>query len=85
MCLFFYNYFGDYMKVYLDLIMILNFGLDFILLLTVSLILKRGVSISRIMLGAFIGGLSIIFLFFKMDSITTFKIYINKLILFIYE
>ena len=72
MCLFFYNNFGDYMKVYLDLIMILNFGLDFILLLTVSLILKRNISISRIMLGAFVGGLSIIFLFFKISSLVLF-------------
>lgn len=52
--------------------MMLNFGLDFILLLTVSLILKRGVSISRIMLGAFVGGLSIIFLFFEMSSLMLF-------------
>jgi len=72
MCLFFYNSIGDYMKVYLDLIMILNFGLDFILLLTVSLVLKRNISISRIMLGAFVGGLSIIFLFFDINSLILF-------------
>jgi len=72
MCLFFYNIFGDYMKIYLDLVMILNFVIDFILLLTVSLILKRNVSITRIMLGAFIGGISIIFLFFNINSITLF-------------
>ena len=60
------------MKIYLDLVMILNFFIDFILLLTVSIILKRNVSITRIMLGAFVGGISILFLFFDMNSITLF-------------
>ena len=60
------------MKIYLDLIMILNFGLDFLLLLTVSIILKRNVSITRIMLGAFIGGLSILFLFFNINNLLLF-------------
>ena len=72
MCLFFYNIFGDYMKIYLDLVMILNFVIDFILLLTVSLILKRNVSITRIMLCAFLGGISILFLFFNMNNIILF-------------
>ena len=60
------------MKIYLDLIMILNFAIDFILLLTVSLILKRNASLTRLMLGAFIGGLSMLFLFFDMNSIILF-------------
>ena len=72
MFLFFYNNIGDYMKIYLDLIMILNFGIDFILLLTVSIILKRNVSITRIMLGAFIGGLSILFFFFFLNNLLLF-------------
>lgn len=72
MCLFFYTYVGDYMKIYLDLVMILNFAIDFILLLTVSLILKRNASITRIMLGAFIGGISILLLFFDMNSLILF-------------
>ena len=60
------------MKIYLDLVMILNFAIDFILLLTVSLVLKRNVKITRIMLGAFIGGISILFLFFNINSIVLF-------------
>lgn len=73
------------MKIYLDLVMILNFAIDFILLLTVSLILKRNVSITRIMLGAFIGGISILFLFFNMSSIILFifKIIISVLMIII--
>lgn len=60
------------MKIYLDLIMILNFGIDFILLITVSIILKRNVSIIRILFGAFVGGLSILFLFFNLSNFTLF-------------
>ena len=60
------------MKIYLDLIMILNFAIDFMLLLTVSIVLKRNVTILRIMLGSFIGGLSILLLFFNMNSLILF-------------
>lgn len=60
------------MKIYLDLIMILNFSLDFILLLSVSLILKRNIKLARIMLGAFIGGISILLLFMNINNITLF-------------
>lgn len=72
MCLFFYTYIGDKVKIYLDLVMILNFAIDFILLLTVSIILKRNISINRIMIGAFVGGISILFLFFNMNCIVLF-------------
>lgn len=80
---FFYNVFGDYMKIYLDLVMILNFAIDFILLITVSIILKRNIKITRIMLGAFIGGISILFLFFNLNSILlfVFKIIISVLMI----
>lgn len=85
MCRIFYTYIGDGMKIYLDLIMILNFSIDFILLLTVSIILKRNVSITKIMLGAFVGGISILFLFFNINSILLFifKIIISILMVLI--
>ena len=60
------------MKIYLDLIMILNFFIDFILLLTVSIILKRRVKIINILIGSFIGGLSILLLFLNINSIELF-------------
>ena len=53
------------MKIYLDLLFFLNFGFDFILLLVVSIILRRNVSLTRIVLGGLIGGLSIFILFLK--------------------
>ena len=69
---FYYTYYGDLMKVYIDYVMFINFMLDFILLLGVSIILKRSVSIKRVILGAFIGGLSILGLFIPMNAITLF-------------
>ena len=62
------------MKIYLDIILILNFGIDFLLLLSVSLILRRNISLSKIMLGAFVGGLSIILLFFSINNFTLFML-----------
>lgn len=72
MCCFFYTLLGDSVKIYLDLIMILNFFIDFVLLLSVSIILKRNIKLTRIMLGAFIGGISILLLFLDMNSLTLF-------------
>jgi len=60
------------MKVYLDLIMILNFFIDFLLLMSVSIILKRNIKVINIMMGAFVGGISILFLFLNINSIVLF-------------
>lgn len=60
------------MKVYLDLVMFINFFLDFLLLLGVSIILKRNVSIKRVIFGSFFGGLSIFILFIPMNNIILF-------------
>lgn len=69
MCLLFYNFYGDLMKVYLDLVMIINFFFDFILLLGVSILLKRSVRLLRIIYASFFGGLSILFLFMNLNII----------------
>lgn len=69
---FFYNVFGDSMKIYVDLVLFLNFAFDFLLLLSVSVVLRRMVCINRILVGAFIGSLSILFLFIKINSIELF-------------
>lgn len=62
------------MKIYLDVVILLNFFLDFLLLLSVSLILKRNVRIYKLILGAFAGGISILFLFISISSFTLFLI-----------
>ena len=69
------------MKIYLDLIMILNFILDFILLLTVGLILKRKINLTRLLLGSFFGGISILFLFININS---FILFIFKILISIF-
>ena len=73
-CLFFYTYYGDYMKIYLDLIFLLNFSFDFILLLCVSIILKRNIKIKRLIFGTIIGSLSTFLLFFKISGLELFLI-----------
>lgn len=62
------------MKIYLDLVFVLNFGFDFILLLTVSVLLKRRTSLKRIILGALIGALTIFCLFIELSSLELFLI-----------
>ena len=52
--------------------MIINFFIDFTLLLGVSILLKRKVKINRLVISAFIGGLSILFLFIKLNNIELF-------------
>lgn len=69
---FFYTVFGDGMKVYLDVLFLLNLGFDFLLLLSVSLLLRRRVTLKRIFLGSLVGSLSIFFLFFSISSVSLF-------------
>lgn len=60
------------MKIYLDLLLFLNFFLDFILLLCVSLILKRNAKLKRLLLASLVGALSIFSLFYPFNSFTLF-------------
>lgn len=76
---FFYNEKGDVMKIYIDALLFLNFAFDFLLLLTTSIILKRNIKIINIIIGSFIGSLSILILFFNINNIELFliKIYLS--------
>lgn len=69
------------MTIYIDGLFFLNFFFDFLLLLSVVVILKRNVSFFRICLGAFIGSLSVFILFLKINSFELFllKIYLGFL------
>lgn len=62
------------MKIYLDIVFLLNFIFDFILLVTVSILLKRKASLKRIALGALIGAITIFCLFIELTSIQLFLI-----------
>lgn len=72
MPIFFYYVNGDNMKVYIDVILFINIFFDFLLLLSVSLILRRNAKLYRIILGSLIGGLSILFLFLNISKVTLF-------------
>lgn len=76
--LFFYNVLGDVMKIYIDLILFINFGFDFLLLLSVSLILRRNVKIYKLLIGAFIGSISVLALFIKINS---FELFLLKIVI----
>lgn len=66
------------MKIYLDLVFFINFSFDFLLLLTVSIILKRNVKIKRIILGSIIGALSTFLLLIKISNL---ELFIYKIII----
>lgn len=70
------------MTLYIDLIALLNFLMDFLLLMTVNLTLKRNVSLKRMFLGALVGNLTLIFLFFETTTLLllVFKIITSFLI-----
>lgn len=82
---FFYNVFGDKMKIYLDLIFLINFAFDFLLLIVVDLILKRKSKIYRLLLGTSVGSLSIFFLFLSFNTFTLFlfKVFISIIMILI--
>ena len=60
------------MVIYVDLVFLLNVFLDFVLLMSVSVILTRNVKIKRLLLGSIIGGLSTLLLFINVNSIISF-------------
>ena len=66
------------MKVYIDLVLILNFLFDTLILLTTAYILKRNIKSINFILGGLIGSLSTLFLFFNINSL---ELFIYKVIL----
>ena len=60
------------MTIYIDLVLFINFAIDFNLLLALNILLKRRKKIKRIFLGAIFGSLSIFLLFFNLNSLILF-------------
>ena len=60
------------MKIYIDLVLFINFGFDFLLLSSVSLILRRNVPLYKLFIGAFIGSISVLTLFIHITSLQLF-------------
>lgn len=73
------------MTIYLDLIFIINFFFDFIILFGTKYVLKEKVKLYRIFFGSLIGTTTIIFLFLKINTIELFlfKVVISFLIIFV--
>lgn len=73
------------MTVYIDLVCIINFIYDFLILLTVSFTLKRNRKIYNYILSSLIGVLSIFLLFLKINNIVLFllKILISVIMIIV--
>ena len=67
------------MKIYVDLVLLLNFFFDFILLFGVAMILRRQTTLKRLLLGAFVGSITIFSMFISISSFLLFliKIFIS--------
>ncbi|MDE5630930.1 MAG: sigma-E processing peptidase SpoIIGA, partial [Bacilli bacterium] len=57
------------MKVYLDLVIIINFLYDFLILASVSILLKRHATLKKIILGSLIGMSSVLVLFLSLSKL----------------
>lgn len=66
------------MKVYVDLVLFLNFGFDLILLFGVAIILRRQTTLKRLLLGALVGSITILAMFI---SISSFMLFLLKVII----
>ena len=71
------------MKIYLDLIFLLNFCYDLLLLMTIDITLKRHMNIKRLFISALFGGLSLGILFLPFNKILLFIIKILVSILMV--
>lgn len=69
---------GDPMTIYIDLVFIINFILDFYILSGVKFLLKLKTKFLRIILGSLVGSISLFILFFKLS---TLELNILKIIL----
>ena len=76
---------GDIVKVYIDILLLINFFCDFLVLYSVSTILKYNIKFKRLICGALIGSLSIIVLFIKLNNILLFilKLFFGSLMILV--
>lgn len=74
MASFFYNWVGDCMKIYVDLVILMNFGFDLLLLFGVALLLRRQTTLKRLLFGALVGSITILSMFIEMSSFLLFVV-----------
>lgn len=63
-----YNHVGDTMIIYIDLLILVNFLFDLLLLLTINIALKRYSKIYRLLLASLFGEITLISLFIPISS-----------------
>ena len=82
---FFYNKIGEVMIIYIDLVILINFIIDTLLLISVDLLLKRKTKFRRIIIASLLGSLSTIMLFLFDSNIILllFKLIISILMVII--
>ena len=56
------------MKIYIDLVLLLNFGFDLLLLISVALILRRQTDLKRLLISSSIGSITILSMFIELNS-----------------
>ncbi len=80
-----YNKVGVNMKIYIDLLFILNFIYDFLLLVTVSVTLKRSAKLKRLIFGSITGALSTFIILLPLNKYILFflKIFTGFIMLLI--
>ncbi len=73
------------MKIYLDLVFLLNFAYDLLLLMTIDITLKRHMHLKRLVLASLLGALSLIILFLPFNKVILFilKILVSILMVLI--
>ena len=73
------------MKIYLDIIIIINFFIDFILLYGTAKLLKKSITLKRLLIGSLFGTITICFLFFNLNTLELFiyKVLISILIILV--
>ena len=73
------------MKIYLDVIFIINFLYDFLILSSVSILLKKHAKLSRIIISSLVGSIALITLFIKLNNILllVFKVLLSVIMVVI--
>lgn len=73
------------MTIYLDLIFLLNFIIDFLIIVTESIVLKNNTKFIKLVLSSLVGSLSLVILFINFDTIFLFiiKLFISIIMVLI--
>lgn len=66
------------MKIYIDMVLLLNFGFDLLLLFCVAIVLRRQTNLKKLLLGALIGSITIFSMFI---NLTSFLLFITKILI----